>query len=264
MAQWGYPVVKYVNKLTWKRSWIRFIFKVIWEWLKGSPSPLFSQGVHLIHGVSGSGKTLLMNIIMRSILQKDGFAWSNIDEFMHDRVRTFELDDLFEHGKQIKKLNKYITDKDGKRHRCKLVIIDEINQKFNKRMNRSQEYNDKFIPLISMIVVHRHVLTDRVYLIGQSFMMQDGQLQTIMKLRHEVNASKRWRYYWFRELDKFLYLPKHLKVIHYKNAGIDNNGVIIWEKMFVASKIKVDPIHLLTYDTHAFAKLTEKLPEYLG
>lgn len=255
---------KYKNKWTWKRSRTLFILKVVWKWLQGRPSPLYSPGVHLIHGVSGAGKTLLMNIIMRSIIKRDGFAWCNIHEFYHDRAMTFDLDTLFDKGKQVKRLNKFITDKDGKKHRCKLVIIDEVNQKFNKRMNRSQEYNDKFIPLISMVITHRHQVSDRVYLIGQSFLMQDGQLQSIMKLRHEVSSSKRWRYYWFRELDQFLYLPKYLKVIHFMNDGIDNNGVILWKKMLTKSKIKVDPIDIMTYDTHAFAELFKDLPEYLG
>jgi MoaA/NifB/PqqE/SkfB family radical SAM enzyme len=229
--------------------------------LHGTPSALYSNGWHLITAPTGDGKTLLMNIIQQKILKNGGFGWANIDEFKTDKIKSFELRELFKDGEQKFRLNKYM--KIGEKvERCKLVIIDELNREFNRRMNKSIVYNNVFVPMIAWIVTIRHQLCDRGYLIGQSVLLQDGQISAVVKYRHDVYPSKKWQYYFFREKGQLLFLPKYLKVEHFKNSGADNSGNIIWKPMRNKSKIKVEPKDFESYNTYAFAEMFIKLPEY--
>jgi len=253
--------MKYKQKWIPKRSRILFFLKVFWKWLQGKPSALYAPGWHLITGFTGGGKTLLMNIIQIRILLSGGFGWSNIDEFFSPKIKTFEIREMFKDGDQKYRLNKFIT-RDGKKERCKLVIIDELNREFNRRMNKSSIYNNVFVPMIAWIVTIRHQLCDRGYLIGQSVLLQDGQISAVVQWRHDVSPSKRWQYYFFREKGLMLYLPKYLKVTHFKNGGPDNSGNIIWIPMKHISRIKVHPKDFETYNTYAFAEMFSKLPEY--
>jgi len=258
--------MKYKHKLTFDRSRFLFVLKVIARWFRVKPGLIYSPGVHLITGASGSGKTLLMNIIIHSILKKDGFVWANMDEFAHQRVLTFDIDKLFQDGEQKYRLPKrayFIKPYDSYTY-CKAVVIDELNARFNRRMNRQTDYNDVFVPMIKFTVTHRHQIADRLYFIGQSLLLQDGQIQAILKVRHDVKASKRWRYYFFREQKKMLYLPKKLIITNHVNSGVDPNGNIIWIQQKIVTKIKVIPSDFETYDTHAFEKLFDHLPEYKG
>lgn len=263
---------KYPSKWTLKKSRIVFIFKAIWLWLKGGGGIFYGVGIHYIDGVTGGGKTLLMNIIRQKLLKKGGFGWTNIDEFLNSfkygndwksvnaYMKPFDLEKLFNDGKQIYRLPKQI-EKDGKKLNCKLLVLDELNANFNRRNNKSKDYNDIFIPLLKMLLTHRHRLCDRVYLLGQSMMLQDTGFQQILKYRHFVKPSKRWFYWFYREQNKMLLLPKKLIVESMIKTGIEPNGNAIWSKI-KKTKIKLNPVDFLTYDTHAFAKLDDGLPQY--
>lgn len=252
---------KYTKKLTFKNSRFLFILKVIARFFKGKPSCIYSGGWHLITGPTGEGKTLLMNIIISVILNKGGFGWANIDEFYNKNVHTFDLEKMFSNGKQNFRLNKEF-EKDGYKKHCRFVVIDELNRKFNRRMNRSSDYNDIFIPMIAWMVTIRHQLCDKGYLIGQSMLLQDGQIQSIIKWRHDVRSSKNWKYYFFREENKMLFLPKKLILTNYKNVDTDNLGNIVWKESKRKLKIRVYPQDFLSFDTHAFEKEFSSLPLY--
>ncbi len=252
---------KYSTKLRPKNSRILFILKVIWRWLHGKPGVLYAPGWHLLTGFTGGGKTTLMNIIQRKLLSVSGFGWSNIDEFKTDKIRVFDIKKMFSGGEQKYRLEKWII-KDSQIQRCKLVIIDELNREFNRRMNKSTVYNNVFVPMIAWIVTIRHQLCDRGYLIGQSVLLQDGQISAVVQYRHDIHPSKRWQYYFFREKNLMIYAPKWLKVTHFKNGGPDNSGNVIWIQMKTKSKIRVRPLDLESFNTYAFAEMFSKLPLY--
>lgn len=259
---------KYPSKWTFKKSRFVFILRVILLWLRGNGGILYAVGIHYIDGVTGGGKTLLMNIIRQELLKKGGFGWTNIDEFknsyqwgenwvsVHGKMIPFDLEKLFNDGKQIFKLPKVV---DGQR--CKLMTLDELNALFNRRSNKQKDYNDIFIPLLKMLLTHRHRIADRVYLLGQSMLMQDTQFQQILKYRHFVKPSKRWRYWFYREKNVTVLLPKKLIIESMVKTGTEPNGNAIWSKP-KKMKIKVYPQDFLSYDTHAFAKLDDGLPDY--
>ncbi|MCK9576789.1 MAG: hypothetical protein M0R51_12780 [Clostridia bacterium] len=247
---------KYDHKWTLNRSHVHFWFRVIGKWLTIKPSPLMANGIHFIDSQSGGGKTLLMNWIARNLLKKGGFMWSNIDEFKHKRIYNFELERLYNGGDTKMKLP-YMIDN----HYSKGIIYDEINSKFNRRQNRQRDYNDVFIPLMTDTVLHRHRHHPRIYFIGQSVLLQDTQIMSVLKYRHFVSARFRWRYYYWREQLRMVFAPYRLKVIHYKKIGITENGDPIWKKIG-KSKIKISPLYLETYDTFGYAKLYDDLPDY--
>jgi hypothetical protein len=207
----------------------------------------------------GSGKTLLMNIILELMLAHGGFAWANIREFLYKPVKTFNLDDLFADGKQKYRLDS----KDDKGRYCKALILDEINATFNRRQNHQRAYNDTFIPLVKMLVSLRNAsFIPRFYLIGQSLLLQDGQLQEVIKYRHFVKSKKRWRYWFWRNKLKCALVPYKIKIEDYIKVGTDEKGGAIWNKLKGKHVIKVEPWMLETFNTHAFADLFADIPLY--
>lgn len=257
---------KYPSKWSIKKSRFLFVLKAFFLMLKPHGNVLFGMGVHYIDGATGNGKTLLMNILRMMILKNGGFGFCNIDEFKNSfeydgkyhscqaEMIPFDLESLFENGKQVKRLPKTLNGK-----HCKLLVLDELNAVFNRRSNKSKDYNDIFVPLVRLLLTHRHRIADKVYLIGQSILLQDTQFQQIVKYRHYVKASKRWRYWFFREQGKMILLPKKLIIETMVKLGTESNGNPIWSKP-KKQKIKVNPIDIITYDTHAFARLDDDLP----
>ena len=250
--------MRYRHKWTLRRSRIHFAFKVIGKWLSVQPSPLMATGIHYIDSSSGGGKTLLMNWIARNLLKRGGFMLSNIDEFNHKRIMPFDLLKLYDKGETLARLPHTMLFNEVK-HYSKGIIYDEINSIFNRRNNRQRDYNDIFIPLIRDSVLHRHKQQPRLYFIGQSLLLQDTQIVSILKYRHYVSARFRWRYYFYRNELKMVFAPYKLIVTDFKKINIDENGNPIWKKIG-KSKIKIDPIYLETYDTYGYAKMFDSLP----
>ena len=236
---------KYTKKWTLNRSRIHFAFRVVGKWFTAKSSLLTAGGVHYIDSSSGGGKTLLMNYILRNLLVKGGFFWTNIDEFNHPRVLTFDINRLFKDGEMKFRLNRTAEFTNSKGdpivHYCKGVIYDELNGFFNRRNNRQSDYNSRFVPLVKNTVIHRHLGLPRIYFIGQSLMLQDTQIQQILKYRHYVQAKFRWRYYFWRQELRLVFAPYKLKIDHFKKMGIDEQGNAIFKKL-KSEKIKIDPI----------------------
>lgn len=149
-------------------------------------TPLYNNGIHLFEGPTGAGKTLLMNIVARNLLKGDGFFLTSKDEFYHDRIKNFDLKEIFSKGKINYQLPNFLPELGHN----KGVIFEEINWEFNRRMNKQTSYNEMFLPLIEFCVGHRHAKIPRVYFIGQDSDLQDTQLQSIIKYRHIIKSKK--------------------------------------------------------------------------
>jgi hypothetical protein len=76
-----------------------------------------------------------------------------------------------------------------------------------------------------------------------------------------VFSSKRYRYFYFREKDILISVPKKLTVISAVKIGNNPLGDPIY-KDIGKTKIKVTIELLETYDTHSFASMFDNLPEY--
>lgn len=170
----------------------------------------YAKGVHLITGYMGAGKTLFMSHLLNDIDTDKYFIASNIAEFKHENVYTFDLKDLFKDGKQVKTIPKEINGK-----KLYAVVVDEINKDFNRRLNKSAEYNNIFCGLIEMLLTMRHQHINRFYLIGQFYDLQDTQLQTLIKYRHSIIKTRLYAPYWFfSENGYILYMPKKITILN--------------------------------------------------
>lgn len=247
---------KYETKWSFKRSRIFFMIQVIAKLLKKKSNPGMAPGIHYIDAPSGGGKTLYMNYLARKMLDDGGFMWANIQEFDHSRIFTFNVKKVWNNGEQLYRLNNYLEP-----HYCKGIIFDEINRMFNRRANREKQYNDIFIPMINSMVTHRHDGFPRIYFIGQNVLLQDTQIQSILKWKHMVSCKFKYFYvYWRNEL-KLVRAPHRIIVTHYKKMGTDESDHAIWKKVTM-DKIEIDENVLNSYNTFAFSKITEALPLY--
>lgn len=247
-------------------KWLLYVFKppfnifvFLWWWLKALCSKTGSiykaLGAHFISGYPGSGKTLLCNQLIQSIDKDKYFCLSNIKEF--DGVDSFEISDIFQGAKQVKRFPK----KDPYGRKLYAVIFDEINLEFNRRMNRTSEYNDLFIGLIEFLVSHRHQGVPRVYFIGQKLDLQDTQLQSLFKFQHDIiDTKRRYKYWHFKVYNKvdqeektFVKVPVKLDIVN-RVKNLDGDFI---EVNF--EKIKILKTSLLTYNTMALSSKYEQL-----
>jgi len=226
----------------------RNVFVWLWLIIKGlfaKGSIYHNNGAHLISGYPGSGKTLLMNQIKNEIDSEKYFMLANIKEF--DGVKTFKLEEIFSNGEQIRSFP--TTDEKGRK--LYAVIFDEINLQFNRRMNKSTDYNNLFIGLIEFLVSHRHQDVPRVYFIGQKLELQDGQLQSLFKYQHDIVRTRRWPAYWYykqNKKNKVIYIPRKIDVVN-RVKSIDDEFIEL-----NIQRIKIQRESLLTYNTKALGE----------
>lgn len=253
----------------WSKTRLVFILKVFWFWLKNfGHNPIYAPGVHLFEAPSGTGKTLLANIVIQNITKDYEFWYTNIDEFQQDKTKIFDPIDLFDNGKQIAKLPKFanIRVAEGfQKKRTKGIIFDELNLNFNRRMNKERGYNNLFIGLMEMAVSHRHQGLDYLYFLSQSYMLNDTQIQQIFKFKHTIYSKKGYSYYFYLKDNKIVKIPKVLYIDSYiRTAERDSMGLPIFQ-LIKTTKIKVDPKkHLETYNHLGYGAKYELLPDYEG
>ena len=242
-----------LNNKQFKKSRPVFWFHILINWLMQRKNPMFNNGIHYIDGNTGTGKTLLMNIVQRQLLKDTGFMYSNVNEFYSDRVKNFEMVDIWNEGETKFQLPSYIPELGSN----KGLIFDEINRIFNRRLNRTNVYNDIFVPLVNWCVTHRHKRIPRIYFIGQNVELQDTQLQSIIRYRHIVNSKKKYFYYFWKNELILIRAPYKIKVEH----TIINKATNQFKK-FASTKFKVTIQDLLTYNTYGFENDTADLPVY--
>lgn len=247
------------QKIIKNRTRINFIIKRIVNWIKSilfRLSIFHRVGSHIISGYPGAGKTLLVNKLINQVNPEKYFFITNIDEFNQENVVQYDVFDLFSNGKQIAKL----PYKDYKGRKLYGLILDEINLKYNKRLNKTRNYNDSFVGLIELIITHRHQHIPRVYFIGQKLELQDSQLQSLFKYWHNIIYNKTkaiWRY--FKEEGKLIYAPTCLYIENYTKGYGDEyvQSDDIYEMPISYEDLK-------SYNTFGLAKVYEDLPTLMS
>lgn len=229
------------------------VFTWLWQVIKGlfkKGSIYTALGAHLVSGYMGSGKTLFVNQLRNSIDKEKYFVLSNIAEF--NDVKTFNLNDIFYEGEQKKSFP--IEDEKGR----KLwgIIFDEINLTFNRRNNRTRDYNDVFTGLVEFLVSSRHQNIPRVYFIGQKLELQDTQLQSLFKYQHDIIQTKRFPFYWFYKMFYHVeYIPRKLVIVN-RVKSIDDEFIEL-----NLDKVKILKSSLLSYNTKALGEAYASLPK---
>lgn len=248
-----------------KRSRIAFLFRRIWEAIKRfftiKTSIYHRKGSHIITGYPGAGKTLMMNKIINDVNPEKYFFISNVDEFYQKNVKHYNVFSMFEKNTQVAKLPLTIYDKEKERF-LKLygVVLDEINLKYNKRLNRSKNYNDSFVGLIEFIITHRHQGIPRVYFIGQKLELQDTQLQSLFKYWHNIIFNKmKPSYPYYRDENKFIIAPKTLFIENFiKGLGDE------YTQEDEISEVNITYEDLKSYNTLGLAQTYETLPTLMS
>lgn len=244
-----------------KRSRVAFLVRRIWEAIKRfftlKTSIYHRKGSHIITGYPGAGKTLMMNKIVNDVNPEKYFFISNVDEFYQDNVIHYNVFSMFENNTQVAKLplNHY-NKKLDKNLKLYGVILDEINLKYNKRLNRSKSYNDSFVGLIEFIITHRHQGIPRVYFIGQKLELQDTQLQSLFKYWHNIIFNKmKPSYPYYRDENKFIIAPRTLFIENFiKGVGDE------YTQEDEISEVKITYEDLKSYNTLGLAQTYETLP----
>ena len=232
-----------------------FWFKCLWHWftnwLARNTNNIFKRGTHIITGYMGSGKTLLVNKVVNCVDSKKYFFITNIPEFNQENVFHHDIWELFDENSQKFKLP--TTDENGRK--LYGLILDEINLKFNKRLNKSRDYNNKFVGLVEMIITSRHQGIPRIYFIGQKLELQDSQLQSLFKYWHNIIYSKVrgiWEYYKLEK--KLVFAPKKIIYETYRKSMNDEYEFVDFEKM------KINYHDLTTYNTFGLKNSYDSLP----
>lgn len=232
-----------------KKNVFDFSFKVckdvIYRWIIGKTQPIFRTGTHLITGYPGAGKTLLANYVINNVDSSKYFFISNKDQFIADNVYNVDIWDLFDNNEQILKLP--IKDKHGRK--LYGLIIDEVNLKFNRRLNRGRDYNNLFIGLMELLITRRHQGIPRVYFIGQKLELQDTQLISMVKYQHNIAFNKTKYYYKMYKLDdRVMPAPKKLFIEEFQK---ELNDELVYQGI---SKVKINYQILSSYNTFGLSK----------
>lgn len=232
-----------------------FMFICLWHWLINLFSRLsvyHRRGSHIITGYPGSGKTLLMNKLINQVPCDKYFFITNINEFKQENVVQYNVFDLFAKNQQVKKLP--ILDYKGRK--LYAVILDEINLKFNRRLNRTTDYNNSFVGLIEFIITHRHQKIPRIYFIGQKLELQDTQLQSLFKYWHNIIFNKQKPIYQYYKRDnKYIVAPKKLYLENYIKGLYDE-----YQQLDIIDQIKITFFDLESYNTYGLADTYDELP----
>ena len=247
------------NKEKNNRNRFTFLFFRFWHWLKNLFSRLsiyHRRGTHIITGYPGAGKTLLMNKLINEIPKDKYFFITNINEFKQENVTQYNIFSMFSNNQQIAKL----PIKDYKNRKLYAVILDEINLKFNKRLNRTKDYNNSFVGLIEFIVTHRHQKIPRIYFIGQKLELQDTQLQSLFKYWHNIIFNKEKPIYeYYKRDNKYIIAPKKLYLENFIKGLADE-----YQQQEEIDKIKITFNDLESYNTFGLADTYEELPQLLS
>lgn len=235
-----------------KRNYITYITALIRHIInQRRTNILHYNGLHLIVGGTGSGKTLLSSIILNKIIpdndNNNSFFWTNIDQYQKEKTKILNLCDVFYDGEQQKRLYN---------QGCKGMILDEINLNFNRRNNGKKSYNDVFMGLIELSITHRHQGIPRLYYIGQAEELQDIQLQHIFRYKHVVKKQSKWSYHYYKVDGVIITIPKYLIVTSYSKRE-DGTWAVIKRQ-----KIKISIADLEKYNTYGFANRLLDKPIY--
>lgn len=221
--------------------------------------PLLRPGMQMVRSKVGGGKSLTSWILAQIVLERTGhpsYLTSNIEKPKLSEDGTYwyvmhpviNLDDYFHSGKQHKRFN---TKKYKNMHK------DENHLRFNPRMNKTKEYNDKYIPEHRHELVMRHDGFDTITKYSQHFRL-DGQDMETLDLMHEVETIKDIPVKRWIEDGKYNYIPVKLKFESY-SLIIEFDGSIR-RQLYKKWELKVKYEDLLEYDTYAERHMMAGLP----
>lgn len=210
-------------------------------------APAKRPGIQAICGDTGAGKTFLAYMLAVYWSQRGYKIYSN-SKFCH-LVNEIKIDDHYSNF-QIKK-----PMKNG------VFFFEEVNREFNRRLNKRNDYNEVFVPMIDDILTHRHNNVPAVYMITQSWDKLDSQLQSIVHRVNFVWSRKKPSFKAWMKSKRFRpsLVPKKITYISRKRKEIERDD---FDKYVKKGDIKYRPIRkygvkvslddLVSFNTYAY------------
>lgn len=234
------------------RTWLWYIFRLALH------EPLDDTGVHLIRSNPGGGKSMLAFQKSNEIADRTGYAsyhTSRIEKphltedkkFYAVYHRVINLKNYYKNGKKVMRYNTKLY---------KSMHVDEFHYLNNSRLNKTNVYNEFFIPFLNDLVLMRHEgFENNIYLYSQ-VPNNDVQIMSILVHYHEVDLVKGIDYWRWIRTGKFEIVPKYWRI---ETFNVDRANPTK-KKLYRKWKKRVDIDNLTYFDTHAMAHEFDNLP----
>lgn len=221
--------------------------------------PLLRPGVQMVRSKVGGGKSLTSFVLATMTLEKTGhpsYMTSAVEKpklsedgsYWYVFHPVVDLDTYFHSGKQHKRFNT---------KKMKNIHKDENHLRYNPRMNKTKEYNEKYIPEHKHELIMRHDGFDTIYKYSQHLRL-DGQDMETIDMMHEVETIKDIPLSQWLKDGKYKYVPVKLKFTSYFLIA-DFDGTIRRE-LYKEWELPIPASVLADYDTYAERHLMDGLP----
>lgn len=200
-----YPLARYTS-IPYNALWIHFYKRMSEKY----DNMLLIPGVHFIVALQGGGKSSILFDTIEEIRDIWGkFAYINVElehpyyDEIAESYKThhylFEVEDYFGLmwddirekyiAQQMKQFDEHAT----------AIVFDEWLANSNHRNNKTNDYNQKVIPIITALAKMRHQNISHVYFASQ-IDTTDNQVMSLFKLIHEVEIVRDIPYWkWVRD-----------------------------------------------------------------
>lgn len=234
-----------------------------------SNNVLFAQGVHFMVALQGGGKsTLAYELIERLRLSTSKSSYVNADFELakqdpiskkfykwHNKFKLLDYFDLSimhdEPEIEVAQLKRFNRNFDN-------IVLDEWLTEMNHRLNRTKDYNNTFLALITMIAHMRHQKMKRIYVLSQ-IDNTDTQLLSMFKYQHEIEIVLDISYSDWISTGQ---MHDHIKGWNVWTYGNKRNRKKRANEKFLIKKQFVEKTADFTYfDTYSQASKYESLPE---
>lgn len=229
----------------------------VWLWYKNRSSdilPTDKEGIHFFRAPVGGGKSLTSFVLAERTLALYGhpsYFTSPVEkpqldeegEYYYVMHKVINLDDHYVKGKKVK---------DFDYEKYPHVYKDERHLRYNPRMNKTKEYNEKWLIEHNDELLMRHDGAKTINKFSQHMKLDSQEMETATYM-HEIEAKKGlpWKQ-WLK--DGLLRVYPY--VIHFKTYKIDFTFEGIPERKLVKKwKLPVPMEVLERYDTHAEKQL---------
>ncbi len=172
------------------------------KWLKafkGLNNVLFHEGVHFFIALQGGGKSTLAFDLISEILRttgKSSYINANFEKPRYDSIskkhyvyfQFFELLEFFDMTVKDDDPSIKVSQKKKFNRHFDTIVLDEWLTEMNHRLNKTKDYNNIFMALITMIAHMRHQKMKRIYVLSQ-IDNTDTQLFSMFKYVHEIEID---------------------------------------------------------------------------
>lgn len=221
--------------------------------------PLLRPGIQMVRAKVGGGKSLTSFVIASLVLKRTGHPsymtaavekpkLSEDGKYWYVLHPVVSLDDYYSKGKKHKRFN---TKKYKNFHK------DENHLRHNPRLNKTKEYNEKYIPEHQDELVMRHQGFQTITKYSQHPKLDIQDMETI-DLMHEVETIKDIRIKDWIDSGKYNYVPVKLRFQSYF-INTDFEGKIS-RTLFKEWELPVPYEVLLDFETYAEKNRDSHLP----